>query len=70
MLVTRIVEESRQTRAQLARDAGLSEDTLWSWMTGRRNPTPEKLRQLAEGLRNRSATLAALADELERDAQE
>lgn len=67
MLVARIVDQSCQTRAQLARDAGLSEDTLWSWITGRRNPSPERLRQLAAGLRGRAQKLLDLAEELEKE---
>ncbi len=69
MIVARVIQESGQSRAQVARDAGLSEDALWSWLSGRRTPSDDSLRQLAEGLRRRADRLQELAGELEGAAE-
>lgn len=70
MKVKEAIQESGLTRAQIARDSGLSEDAVWSWEAGRRTPSPESLLRLAEGLRKRSGWLDRIAAELERTARE
>lgn len=64
MKISRIVEKSGLTRAQIARDADLSEGSLASWMAGRRNPTPESLVQLRDGLLARAKKLMELAEDI------
>jgi transcriptional regulator with XRE-family HTH domain len=63
-----VIEDSGLTRAQIARDSGLSEATVWAWLKETRNPSPDSMRQLAAGLRKRGARLERLADELDRAA--
>lgn len=53
-LIDRVMAEKDWTLSTLARRSGLSVSTLHSWKsgdraTGNRGPTPEKLRQLADG---------------------
>lgn len=53
-LIKRVMTEKDWTLSTLARRSGLSTSTLHSWKsghraTGSRGPTPDKLRQLAEG---------------------
>lgn len=69
MLVRRIVEEGKVSGAQLARDSSLSAQSLHMWMSGRRTPQPESLRQLANGLDFRAGLLAKLAAELRAEAE-
>ena len=70
MIVRKVMRESGLTRAQMARDANLSQDALWAWWKGARAATPGSLRKLAAGLRRRAARLQELADALERAAGE
>jgi len=70
MAAQRILKECGLTRAQLARDSGLNEGTLWAWLNGRRTPGPESLLKLADGLEKRGSRLAALAQELRKEAGE
>lgn len=70
MLIRRALEEGPFSMQQLAEDAGVSYDTLYSWARGRRAPQPEGIRQLAEGLRRRRDMLDALAEELDQAAGE
>lgn len=65
-----VLEESGVTLRQLAEDAGLNYGTLRVWARGKRNPQPENLRQIAEGLRVRSARLTELAGKIERAGSE
>lgn len=58
------------TRAQIARDSGLNEATIWGWLNGRSAPTPDSLRKLAEGLERRGGELATLAERLRTAAEE
>lgn len=69
MKVKEAIRDCGLTRAQIARDAGLSEDAVWSWEAERRTPSPESLLRLAEGLRKRSGDLSQIAEELERTAK-
>ncbi|WP_328903203.1 helix-turn-helix domain-containing protein [Streptomyces sp. NBC_00441] len=53
-LIERVMAEKDWTLSTLARRSGLSPSTLHSWKsgdraTGTRGPSPDKLRQLAEG---------------------
>lgn len=53
-LITRVMDEKQWTLSTLARRSGLSLSTLHSWKqgergTGSRGPSPDKLRQLAQG---------------------
>lgn len=62
--IERALSEGPFTIQQLASEAGVSYDTLYSWVKGRRVPRPENVRQLASGLTNRSDLLRELADAL------
>lgn len=66
MRVSKVVEESGLTRALLAEDSGLHEQSLNSWIAGRRNPTPESMHQLADGLVKRARVLLDLAEQLKK----
>lgn len=57
------------TRAQIARDTGLNEATIWGWLNGRSAPTPDSLRKLAEGLEHRSQELHGLAERVRQLAE-
>jgi transcriptional regulator with XRE-family HTH domain len=53
-LITRVLDEKQWTLSQLAKRSGLPTSTLHSWKSGdraqgSRGPSPDKLRQLAEG---------------------
>lgn len=61
-----MVEESRLSQHQLARDAGMSYAALHAWIIGKRTPRPDSLLQLADGLEARAASLRQLAEELRR----
>lgn len=65
MLIRRALREGPFDMKDLATEAGISYDALYSWAKGRRNPTPESIAQLAAGLRARAAKLVKLAEELE-----
>jgi hypothetical protein len=67
--IERALSEGPFTIQQLAVEAGVSYDTLYSWGKGRRVPRPENVRQLASGLSRRSDLLRELADAL-KDAVE
>lgn len=62
--IQRVVSESKLSGAQLARDAGVSEDAFFSWTAGRRTPTPASIAKLAAGLERRADRLKSLAREL------
>ena len=62
--IERALAEGPFTIQQLADDAGISYDTLYSWVRGRRRPRSENVRQLAKGLATRADLLRAIADEL------
>jgi transcriptional regulator with XRE-family HTH domain len=67
--IERALSEGPFTIQQLADEAGVSYDTLYSWVKGRRVPRPGNVRQLASGLTKRSDLLRELADAL-KDAVE
>lgn len=64
------LDASGLTRAQIARDSGLNEATIWGWLNGRSAPTPESLLKLADGLDRRGGELHDLAEELRKAAGE
>ena len=63
-LVRRVVEDSRLSQQQIARDAGMSYAALHAWIIGTRTPRSDSLLQLAAGLELRADTLRKLATEL------
>ena len=67
-LIQRVLEEGPFSIQQLADEAGISYDSLYSWAKGRRVPRPENLRQLATGFDRRSEVLRDIADMLRRTA--
>jgi transcriptional regulator with XRE-family HTH domain len=69
-LVRRVVEESRLSQYQLARDSGLSYAALHAWIIGKRVPRPESLLQLAEGLEARAGELQRMAEKVRREAED
>jgi transcriptional regulator with XRE-family HTH domain len=69
MKAQKVLNASGLTRAQIARDSGLNEATIWGWLNGRSVPTPESLEKLAEGLEKRGGELQALAEELRNAAR-
>ena len=68
MLAQKILARCGLSRAQLARDTGINESTIWAWVKGKRAPEPESLLKLAEGLERRSGELTKLADQLRKEA--
>jgi transcriptional regulator with XRE-family HTH domain len=62
--IERALSEGPFTIQQLASEAGVSYDTLYSWVRGRRVPRPENVRQLACGLEKRAELLHAIAEDL------
>lgn len=64
--VTKALHSGPFSMRQLASESGLSYDVLRSWRTGRRNPNPEGVRKLANGLSARADRLLELAQELRR----
>jgi len=64
MKVREALDASGLTRAQLARDSGLNEATIWGWLNGRSVPTPDSMEKLAVGLERRGGELTELAKKL------
>lgn len=67
--IERALSEGPFTIQQLAEESGISYDTLYSWVKGRRVPRSENVRQLASGLERRADLLREIADDL-KDAVE
>lgn len=67
-LIQRALEDGPFSIQQLAEEAGISYDTLYSWAKRRRVPRPENLRQLAHGFDQRAEVLQQIAEELRRGA--
>lgn len=63
-LIQRALDEGPFSIQQLAEEAGISYDSLYSWAKRRRVPRPENLRQLASGFEQRAESLRRIADEL------
>ncbi len=62
--VAEILQESELPRTLIAKDAELGRATLESWLSGLRNPSPESLAQVADGLEKRGDRLQKLAARL------
>jgi transposase-like protein len=67
--IERALSEGPFTIQQLADEAGISYDTLYSWVKRRRVPRPENVQQLASGLVKRAYMLLDLAEELKESVQ-
>jgi transcriptional regulator with XRE-family HTH domain len=63
-VIERALSEGPFTIQQLAEEAGISYDTLYSWVKRRRVPRPENVRQLAHGLEKRADLLREIAEDL------
>jgi transcriptional regulator with XRE-family HTH domain len=63
-LIQRVLDEGPFSIQQLASDAGITYDTLYSWAKRRRVPRPENLQQLAVALQSRAEALRRIAEEL------
>lgn len=68
MLIRKVVDEAGLPQAQIASDAGLSYAGIRAWLKGEREPQPDSIKKLADGLRKRAAKLERLADQLDREA--
>lgn len=68
MLATEAIKRSGLTKAQLARDAGLSRAALNAWLAGQRAPGADSLDRLATGLERRAGELQGLAARLRQAA--
>ncbi len=66
-VIARVLEAATFSIESLARETGISSATLYSWQSGRRNPSTGSLNKLAIALRRRGGELEKLADELERE---
>lgn len=63
-LIRKVEGDAGISRAQLARDSGLSEAVLLAWVQGERTPRRTSLDRLAAGLEARARALLTLAAEL------
>jgi transcriptional regulator with XRE-family HTH domain len=63
-LAREAIQQSGLSKAQIARDAGLSRAALNAWIAGVRGPGADSLDRLAAGLDARADTLAQLAAQL------
>jgi transcriptional regulator with XRE-family HTH domain len=68
LLARDAIQRSGLSKAQLARDAGLSRAALNAWIAGTRAPGPDSLDRLAAGLEARAEELRAIASKLRRAA--
>ena len=69
MVAQEVLATCGLTRAQIARDTGLNEATIWSWVKGKHVPGPESLEKLAAGLEHRGGELVTLAERLRSEAE-
>ena len=65
-LVRQAIDLPRLTMNDLAKLTGIGRDTLRSYRSGRRLPTPEKVRLLIGALREDAKLLTNVADKLDR----
>lgn len=63
-LMRDVVERSKIPQAELARLSGISYATLHAWLNGKRNPSPDSLRKVAEGLDRYGSEMQGLAGEV------
>lgn len=68
-LVRRAVKAAPFGVAKLAIEARISSASIYAWANGIRNPTPERLRRLADVLERRGGELQKIADELRKAAE-
>lgn len=68
MLAREAIQDSGLSKAQIARDAGLSRAALNAWIAGAREPESESLLRLASGLETRAEHLRGLAGRLRKSA--
>jgi hypothetical protein len=68
-LIERALEDGPFTIQQIAAEAGISYDSLYSWAKGRRVPRSENLHQLATGFERRADALRTLAQALRSAAE-
>jgi transcriptional regulator with XRE-family HTH domain len=61
-----LFERTGLSQHEIARLGGLSYATLHAWVNGRRNPSPESVRAIADGLDKRGSDLEQIAAELRR----
>lgn len=64
MVVGSVMEQARVNMRELSEEAGVSYNTLRSWASGRRSPTPHGLLALADALERKSERLADLSDKV------
>jgi transcriptional regulator with XRE-family HTH domain len=69
-MIQRALEAISGGVERLATELGLHYNTVWSWKEGRRYPSPENRRKLAEVLEARGEELRRIAEELRREAKE
>ena len=69
-MIDKALDGATASLEDIARDAGVTYNALYQWRTGRRNPTPENLKRLAQAVRDRSEELDRLAAELVELAEE
>ena len=62
--IERALSDGPFTIQELAAEAGISYDTLYSWVKRRRVPRPENVRELAKGLERRADLLREIAEDL------
>lgn len=68
MMIREAAEIAAGKLEDLAAEAGVSYASLKAWIDGRRNPTPENLRRLADALDRRGSELQELAKALREEA--
>ena len=67
-VIDQALERAAASVDEIAREIGVTYNTLYAWRTGRRTPTPENLARLADALERRGSELAKLADQLRKEA--
>lgn len=68
MAVQNALAEGPFSMRELADACGISYGVLRAWSIGRRTPTPDNLRKLADAFRARGERLELIADQLTRAA--
>lgn len=69
-MIDQALDRAAASLEDVARDVGVSYETLYAWKNGRRNPSPENLARLADALEKRGGELTELARELREEAGE
>lgn len=68
-LIERAINQGPFTMQQVAAEAGISYDSLYSWSKQRRVPKPDNLRQLARAFDRRAIMLREVAEALQSAAE-